>query len=179
MVAGGVQTARAEPPASDMAPLDGSPLDGSPLAVSPLDGWRDLIARYCVDCHGAENRQAGLRLDQLSDNLEADTPAASADRAWWWKVLDRVRAREMPPPGSPTPSPTELAKPLQSLAEELARVERRRRAVAGRVPLRRLNRNEYENTINDLLGIRAKLRESLPLDGMADGFDNASAANHT
>jgi hypothetical protein len=184
MVASGVQTARAEPPASDIAPLDGSPLDGSPLdgsplAVSPLDGWRDLIARYCVGCHGAENRQAGLRLDQLSDNLEADTPAASADRAWWWKVLDRVRAREMPPPGSPTPSPTELAKPLQSLAEELARVERRRRAVAGRVPLRRLNRNEYENTINDLLGIRAKLRESLPLDGMADGFDNASAANHT
>ena len=145
----------------------------------PLDGWRDLIARYCVDCHGAANRQANLRLDQLAFALEADTPQASTERAIWWKVLDRVRAGEMPPASATAPDPAMLETPLQTLADELRRVERQRRAVAGRVSLRRLNRNEYENTINDLLGVRAKLRDSLPLDGVADGFDNASAANHT
>ncbi|MFM7071690.1 MAG: DUF1592 domain-containing protein, partial [Planctomycetota bacterium] len=81
--------------------------------------------------------------------------------------------------GSPVPDAATVIGPLRSLAEQLQRVERERRAALGRVPLRRLNRNEYENTINDLLGVRAKLRDSLPPDGVADGFDNASAANHT
>ncbi len=49
----------------------------------------------------------------------------------------------------------------------------------GRVVLRRLNRVEYENTINDLLGIKIKIKDQLPPDGSADGFDNASAAHHT
>ncbi|TXT33882.1 MAG: hypothetical protein FD138_1776 [Planctomycetota bacterium] len=52
-------------------------------------------------------------------------------------------------------------------------------AAQGRAVLRRLNRVEYENTINDLLGIKVKLKEQLPADGSADGFDNAGAAHHT
>ena len=53
------------------------------------------------------------------------------------------------------------------------------RAAQGRVVLRRLNRVEYENTVRDLLGINVNLKEQLPEDGSADGFDNAGAANHT
>jgi hypothetical protein len=166
---------------------------------APLDGWRNLIARHCVDCHGAANNQANLRLDQLAYTVggigngsssgstggstgglsDRESAAVARERSIWWKVLDRVRAGEMPPAGSPAPRPADLAGPLRSLADELEKTERERRAAAGRVPLRRLNRSEYENTINDLLGIRAKLRESLPADGVADGFDNASVANHT
>lgn len=50
---------------------------------------------------------------------------------------------------------------------------------SGRVVARRLNRVEYENTINDLLGISVSLKDQLPQDGSADGFDNAAAAHHT
>ncbi|MFM9966501.1 MAG: DUF1592 domain-containing protein [Planctomycetaceae bacterium] len=53
------------------------------------------------------------------------------------------------------------------------------RAAQGRVVLRRLNRAEYENTVNDLLGIKVNLKEQLPQDGSANGFDNAGAAHHT
>jgi len=52
-------------------------------------------------------------------------------------------------------------------------------ATEGRVVLRRLNRVEYENTICDLLGISVRLKEQLPQDSAADGFDNAGAAHHT
>ena len=41
----------------------------------------------------------------------------------------------------------------------------------GRALLRRLNRIEYNNTINDLLGTDIKLLERLPQDGSAYGFD--------
>ncbi len=44
--------------------------------------------------------------------------------------------------------------------------------------MRRLNRNEYENTVHDLLGIDADLKDQLPQDGMADGFDNVGSALH-
>ena len=43
---------------------------------------------------------------------------------------------------------------------------------AGRTTYRRLNRTEYENTICDLLGIDTELRELLPADSSAAGFDN-------
>ncbi len=48
----------------------------------------------------------------------------------------------------------------------------------GRVVLRRLNRTEYENTVRDLLGIEVDLKELLPLDGAAGGFDNVGEALH-
>ena len=55
----------------------------------------------------------------------------------------------------------------------------RRRAAQGRVVLRRLNRVEYENTVRDLLGVDVDLKELLPLDSSADGFDNVGEALHT
>jgi Protein of unknown function (DUF1587) len=47
------------------------------------------------------------------------------------------------------------------------------------VVLRRLNRVECENTVRDLLGINISVKDQLPADRSADGFDNAGAANHT
>ena len=48
----------------------------------------------------------------------------------------------------------------------------------GRVVLRRLNRTEYQNTVRDLLGIDVDLKELLPLDSSAGGFDNVGEALH-
>ena len=51
-------------------------------------------------------------------------------------------------------------------------------AAQGRVVLRRLNRTEYQNTVRDLLGIDVDLKELLPLDNSAGGFDNVGEALH-
>ena len=42
----------------------------------------------------------------------------------------------------------------------------------GRMTAHRLNRNEYTNTIRDLLGIRFRAERDFPVDDSADGFDN-------
>src|SRR5262249_56622131 len=52
------------------------------------------------------------------------------------------------------------------------------RRAQGRVVLRRLNRVEYENSVRDLLGVDANLKELLALDSSRDGFDNVGAALH-
>src|SRR4029077_6923282 len=54
--------------------------------------------------------------------------------------------------------------------------DRARRAGDGRAVFRRLNRTEYENTLRDLLGIPGlKVKERLPEDGQAFGFDKSAA----
>jgi hypothetical protein len=45
--------------------------------------------------------------------------------------------------------------------------------------LRRLNRAEYENTIRELLGVQVELKDLLPPDSSAGGFDNVGDALHT
>ena len=55
----------------------------------------------------------------------------------------------------------------------------KREADPGRVALRRLNRVEYENTVRDLLGVQIDLKELLPPDPTASGFDNNAEALHT
>ncbi|MFM8251050.1 MAG: DUF1592 domain-containing protein [Planctomycetota bacterium] len=77
---------------------------------------------------------------------------------------------------SQSPSPLESTEPATATP---ATSPPPQTTAAGRVVLRRLNRVEYENTINDLLGIKIKIKDQLPPDGSADGFDNASAAHHT
>ena len=44
--------------------------------------------------------------------------------------------------------------------------------------LRRLNRAEYENTVRDLLGVDVDLKDLLPADTSANGFDNGAEALH-
>lgn len=135
---------------------------------------RPFLANHCVSCHGGERPKGKLRLDQLSGDL---TDAAA--REHWALVVRRLKAGEMPPQGKPRPAAQELQALLQWLAPRVAAADVAARAAHGRIPLRRLNRVEYENTLRDLLDINLKVKEQLPQDGSANGFDNAAVANHT
>jgi hypothetical protein len=135
---------------------------------------RPLLVSHCLPCHSGEKPKGKLRLDVLSSDLADD-----AARARWADVIERVEAGEMPPNGRPRPGEEEVRALLDWLSPHVRAAEEAARSTQGRVVLRRLNRVEYENTARDLLGIRIRIKEQLPEDGSADGFDNAGAANHT
>ena len=134
---------------------------------------RPLLAKFCFECHGEKTQEGKLRLDGPAPTLDH----AGAER--WRRIFERVELGQMPPEGEPRPSTEELRRLTTWVADESRTFELSRRAKEGRVVLRRLNRNEYQNTIRDLLGVDADLKEQLPADGSADGFDNAGAALHT
>lgn len=138
------------------------------------DQFQPLLARHCVECHRGDKPKGNFRLDNLTLNL-----ADAAARKHWTAVVERLRAGEMPPKEKPRPPETEVTALTDWLAARVTAADAAARAAQGRVILRRLNRVEYENTVNDLLGINANLKEQLPADGSADGFDNAAAAHHT
>jgi len=138
------------------------------------DQFRPLLAHHCVDCHRGDTPKGNLRLDNLTMDF-----ADAATRKRWSAVVERLQAEEMPPKEKPRPPEKEVRALIDWLAPRVAAADAAARAAQGRVVLRRLNRVEYENTVCDLLGIKVSLKEQLPQDGSADGFDNAGAALHT
>ena len=64
--------------------------------------------------------------------------------------------------------------------EQLRQVDLAAKNAGGRIPMRRLNRDEYANTVRDLLKLDEQivrpLIEDLPADGQAEGFDRLGVA---
>jgi len=136
--------------------------------------FRPLLTRHCVECHSGDKPQGNLGLDRLKLDF-----SDAATRQHWSAVVERIRSGEMPPQDQPRPTEKEIQSLTGWLASRVSAADSKARAVDGRTVLRRLNRIEYENTVNDLLGIKVPLKGQLPLDGTANGFDNAGAAHHT
>jgi hypothetical protein len=129
---------------------------------------QQFLAFHCSDCHGEGAEEGGFTLAELSRD-----PAASRepiDR--WTRVFDRVAGGEMPPAEATAPSAEHRRSFLDSLRPYLETMHRERRETV----LRRLNRVEYENTIRDLLQVEIELKDLLPEDQQAGGFDNNGEA---
>lgn len=136
--------------------------------------FRPLLTRHCVACHSGDKPKGKLRLDNLTLDL-----ADAAARDHWAAVVERLESGEMPPKDQPRPPEKDVEALIGWLTPRVSAAETAARTAQGRVVLRRLNRVEYENTVCDLLGIKVNLKDQLPEDGSADGFDNAGAAHHT
>jgi hypothetical protein len=84
----------------------------------------------------------------------------------------RRRAGDMPPAGAARPPRAELEAMTGYIERAFDRADASVPQDPGRVTARRLNRNEYTNTIRDLLGVRFRAEKYFPADDSGDGFDN-------
>jgi hypothetical protein len=126
---------------------------------------REIFDRYCVSCHNQRMKTAGLLLDQVQlDDISRHAPALE-------KVVRKLRAGEMPPEGRPRPDRETLDRFVASLESALDRTAARA-PNPGRVASRRLNRVEYVNAIQDLIGLEIDGAALLPSDMAGFGFDN-------
>ncbi len=133
----------------------------APSAIEPF------LTRRCFECHDADSAKGGLDLTSLPFNF-----ADAAAHQRWVRVFDRVTAGEMPPAKEARPGAAELDSFLGTLGDDL----RAQHAARKGTVMRRLNRREFENTLNDLLGIQVELVPLLPTDGLSHGFDNIADA---
>jgi mono/diheme cytochrome c family protein len=148
---------------------------GRPADSASFEGKiRPILAAHCYGCHSQEAKElkGKFRADQLSADF-----ADEENRKRWSAALERVKAGEMPPKSKPRPSEKDARLVTDWIEVQVKAAEAVRRA-RGRVVQRRLNRVEYENTVRDLLGVDADLKELLALDSSMDGFDNVGAALH-
>lgn len=127
-----------------------------------------FLEAHCFDCHGEGTAKGGLDLEKLGHDLS--DPAVFAK---WERLFDRMALGEMPP-AKVTNRPE--AKELEAFQAALGpRLVQAHAAAKGTV-LRRLNRREYENTMNDLFGTSLELENMLPEDGRSHEFDNVGDA---
>lgn len=143
---------------------------GLALAAPPsFDTSQQFLKQYCAGCHGAKPL-GGFQTSQVS------TPASFAkDSRAWTRLKLRLENHEMPPQGSPAPSLDAREAFTRWVDAELKREACAAGITVGPRPLRRLNRDEYTATVQDLLDIHLEIGASLPADGAGgEGFDNAA-----
>ena len=144
---------------------------GSAEAAKPV-GQLDrnaFLNDYCVACHSGAAPAGNLELEGIP------TQDAAASPQVWEKVVRRLGAGEMPPPGAARPEPSASYAFRNGLMQDLDAAARRS-PHAGQTVVRRLNRLEYANAVRDLLAVEIPVAGSLPPDGQAAGFDNIADA---
>ncbi len=137
--------------------------------ASPSVSTSEILNKYCVTCHNARLKTAGLEFDRL----DLSNVAGNAQQVE--KIVTKLRTGEMPPPGRPRPDAATYREVAERLEKELDAA-----AAAdphpGRVPVHRLNRSEYTNAVRDLLGLEIDGRALLSSDDAdQEGFDNVAS----
>jgi len=132
------------------------------LAASALT---DVVKKTCAGCHSDQRKQGNLSLQGFDmTNINGSPELAE-------KMIGKLRAGMMPPPGRPRPG----GDTLNMLAGTLERMMDARYALnpnPGTRTFQRLNRAEYERSVKDLLGVDIKAESWLPLDTKSANFDN-------
>ncbi len=146
-------TGKANAPAVDAAAFD--------VKVKPI------LKNVCSGCHNKSLASGGLN---LSPYLDAAT--VFEDRETWEKIAAKIEAGEMPPKGIPRPPQERMTALVNFLHGEFDKADAAIPLDPGRVTAKRLNRNEYRNTIRDLLAVDFRADKDFPTDDSGYGFDN-------
>ncbi|MEO8351133.1 MAG: DUF1592 domain-containing protein [Chthoniobacteraceae bacterium] len=140
-------------------------------AEAPPAAVRAVFEQHCVKCHSGDEPKGDMTLEPLL--------AGRGELKLWQDALEKIESGEMPPKSKPRPAPEQKRAAADWLTGLVLAEKASHRAKEGRVVLRRLNRVEYENTLGDLLGVEVRVRELLPEDSSAGGFDNVGEALHS
>ena len=177
LVALAATTIAGVPAAAEQAPVAAG---ASPAAALHAEA-APFFAEHCVVCHGNRLSTVNLNLERLAAAIDPQTVSAERNTSGatvdpqvdtWTRVLGRLNAGQMPPPGRPRPADDEIARLTASIEAYLADAGYRRTADPGRVTARRLNRVEYDNTVRSLLGVHGSPADEFPIDDSGYGFDN-------
>ena len=142
-----------------------SPIPTPPGAAIPPEELNSVVRRVCVTCHNDQQKLGNLSLATFDVLAAPQTPDIAE------KIIVKLRAGMMPPPGAPHPGGdtlTALVETLENIMDEAAAAAPN----PGARPFQRLNRAEYAASVKDLLGLVVDAGSFLPLDTKSANFDN-------
>src|SRR5262245_1673094 len=141
------------------------------IATSASDDatrYTAVVKQYCAGCHNGRASTSATASGVVFDTVDLHNIAT--DAVLWEKVVRKLRAGAMPPPGVPHPdaaTQTGLLTWLEGRLDQAAAPPN-----PGRPILHRLNRTEYRNAVRDLLAVDVgDVASLLPPDDSAYGFD--------
>ncbi len=123
-----------------------------------------LIREHCLECHDQETQKGGVNLEV------SHIPWASVEeRTFWERAMAAVAEKRMPPENRDQPTDEERDRFTAWLDQQLTAYSLRGGTVA-----RRLNREEYYNSVKFILGMHFDMPPGFPADPEAHGFDNVA-----
>src|SRR5262245_17956227 len=140
------------------------------IAATPgmsIEAQTTLVKTYCATCHSERGKAGGLSFAAF------DAATAVENAPVIEKMIRKLRAGMMPPPGAKRPDAPVLAEFASALENRIDRAA----ALApnpGFRPFQRANRAEYAQAVSDLLGIDLDVHAYLPPDTISNGFDNVA-----
>ena len=138
-------------------------------ASDPAEAQLATVRTYCSGCHNDISKSGGVSFEGITAS------SVTKDPETFEKAVRKLRGRVMPPPGAKQPDGKAVDSLVAWLEGSLDKIPTQA-YITDKVVLHRLNREEYENAVRDLLLVEVKGAELLPPDDTAQGFDNIASA---
>lgn len=124
-----------------------SGLNAAPAALDPQVSA--YFEEHCTKCHDEDVQKGDFRVDNLSHKVGIEnTPQ-------WLELMERINSGEMPPKKEKKqPKAEESAKVVEWIAARMKEGEAAKMATRAKVTYNRLTRDEYVNTVRDLIGVQ-------------------------
>ncbi|MDB5355149.1 MAG: Protein of unknown function (DUF1587)/Protein of unknown function (DUF1592)/Protein of unknown [Phycisphaerales bacterium] len=157
----------------DKAPAANAPPDdGSAAAIAEAQKQWDsqikpFLAQYCFQCHGNGKHKGDIVLDGYTT-----LASIQKDHRVWRTVADVLSQKAMPPENKPQPGEAQSGEVVRWISQAMSLCDCSGPRDPGRVAIHRLNKNEYNNTIRDLVGVDFEPAKDFPADDTGYGFDN-------
>lgn len=146
-------------------PAVSHPTAPSTSPATAYDAQNALVKQYCVGCHSDRGKAGNLSLASF-DVSKAGHDADVAER-----MIRKLQAGMMPPPGARRPDPAAYNGLITTLETTVDAFAKANPNPGGRT-FQRLNRPEYSRAVKELLEIDVEADNWLPLDTMSANFDN-------
>src|SRR5215472_11337880 len=141
----------------------------APQVQDSADTHLAVIKQYCATCHNDKAKTGGFSLEGMIAANIAKNPEL------FEKAVRKLRGRVMPPPGAKQPDGKAVDSLVAWLEESLDKLPNQAH-ISDQLVLHRLNREEYQNAVRDLLLVDINAAELLPQDDTAQGYDNIASA---
>lgn len=126
-----------------------------------------LLDSYCFSCHGADTQKGGIQLNNLSPDFVKGHDAPN-----WHAALDMINTGEMPPKKKKQFTDEERRILVDWLTDGILIAKEAKKGKSQQV-LRRLSKQQYENSLIDLTGVSSNFAVNLPSDPLSEiGFSN-------
>lgn len=132
-----------------------------------LEKVRPILEQNCFACHGADTQKAGVQLDILDPDF-----INGHDAPRWHAALDMINSGEMPPKKK-APLSAEDRRLLVDWMTQGIDIAKQNKKGKSETSLRRLSKNQYKYSLQDLLNVNVEFDKDLPDDPLSElGFSN-------
>lgn len=136
---------------------------------------KEIVNRFCADCHGAGESEAGVNFDTLF----RDGSFVSQFRTWQ-NVATQLERKQMPPADADQPTPEQRFHLINWVRRQIQAAALNHEGDPGHVVIRRLTSAEYGYSIRDLTGIDIEVERGFVSDAVGGaGFTNTGIVQFT